>query len=33
MSKRKRTVIGIVVIELLLAGGWVGQLNRKKRGT
>jgi len=23
MSKRKRTVIGIVVIELLLAGGWI----------
>ena len=23
MSKRKRTVIGILVIELLLAGGWV----------
>ncbi len=23
MSKRKRTVIGIIVIELLLAGGWI----------
>jgi hypothetical protein len=23
MSKRKRTVIGIVVIELMLAGGWI----------
>jgi hypothetical protein len=23
MSKRKRTVIAIVVIELLLAGGWI----------
>jgi hypothetical protein len=23
MSKRKRTIIGLVVIELLLAGGWV----------
>ena len=23
MSKRKRTAIGIIVIELLLAGGWI----------
>ena len=23
MSKRKRTVIGLIVIELLLAGGWI----------
>ena len=23
MSKRKRTIIGIIVIEFLLAGGWI----------